>query len=168
MGMNNATITGRIECDHPWFTVMDEGMDAPEVTGGDVKLPQGGTRKSKAAVIGGTYSEGSEAGSMITEESMNIINSAASTDIQEIISSVGLDNAPQAIIDYGNTFCTNIVKSRVRIAKGEMDNKDELKAADEVEDSIRFVFEVSDFPTMEDVKSFVVDKVREVFGGGSQ
>lgn len=168
MGMTDGVIKGYIVCDHPWFKIMDEGMDAPEVTGGMINLPQGGQRKSKAAVVGGTYSEGSEVGSMITEESMNLINASAQEDIRGIISDVGFDNAPQAIAEYGDTFCTNIVKSRVRIAKGEMDNKDELKAADEVEDSIKFVFEVESMPTTEDIKNYVTEKIKEAFGGGSQ
>jgi len=168
MGINEGRITGRIVCNHPWFKVMDKGMDAPEVTGGMIDLPQGGQRKSRAAVIGGVYEEGAEAGSRISENAMKIIGSVAPGDIQQLISEGGLDNAAQSIQDYGSGFCTNILKSEVAKAKGEMDNKDEMKAAEEVEEEIHFVFEVENMPTMDEIKQYVVGEVQNAIGGGQQ
>ena len=69
----------------PWFEIMNEGMEAPEVTGEDVELPQGGTKESNAAVTGGEYLEGAESGSMAKENAMKIINSLFPDDVRSII-----------------------------------------------------------------------------------
>ena len=81
-------ISMSFECDNePWFTVMNEGMDAPYVNGETVDLPQGGQRKSKASSSGGYFSEGSEPGSTAQENAMKLINSLFPEDIKEIIAS---------------------------------------------------------------------------------
>lgn len=69
----------------PWFEIMNEGMEAPEVTGGEIALPQGGTRESHAAVTGGVFYEGAEPDSMGAENAMKMIRSLFPEDVKEII-----------------------------------------------------------------------------------
>ena len=148
-----------------WFDVVDGGMGATNVTGGSINLPQGGTRQSQAAVIGGTYFEASETGTGIKQEIETTIQSLISADLSEAINSGGFDGAPENIESY-ETFYTNLAKSRFLVAAGEIaDNPDELAAAEQVANSIKVTITVSGLPTTDEIKQDVIDMVKSAFGG---
>ena len=74
------------ECKHEaWLTIMNEGMEPPDVTGGLINNPDGTQSKSKAAVTGSKYVEGAEPATYAFDNCMKIANSTFKNDVQAII-----------------------------------------------------------------------------------
>lgn len=151
-----------------WRGVMDEGMSAPKVTGGTIQLPQGGTAQSKAAVTGGVFTEGSEAGSLAEENAMKIINSIIVEELQSNGKEL-IDN-PDETINSIEFLLSNIAKSEYqKIAAEYSDNDNEAEATDQVINSLTVKLAVTGIPTMEEINEFVqevaVSMINEKLGG---
>jgi len=149
-----------------WRSAMDDGVPAPEVTGDIVHLPQGGTRKSKAAITGGIFTEGSEAAGHAEENSKKIISSVLPEEVQSRIMDL-LNGGSISDIEF---FVTNIAKNEyMKIANEFKDNPDEEKATDMVINSLHVSVSVTGLPSMEEVindaKLSIVEEVRSMLGG---
>lgn len=163
----NSDISIKIECENPtWLEIINKGLAPPEVTGGSIELPDGGIRRSKAAVTGGIYVAGSEPASYAVDNGMKIIESLAPEEFREIINSKGLSCTAEDIKSCEDFF-TNILKNElVKTADEYMDNPDEVKATREVLDSICVKVTVSDFD-FSFIKENIADIFRDAFGGES-
>lgn len=86
--IENNEITLTFECDNEtWLSVINDGLEAPMVTGGNVNLPQGGTRQSKAAVTGGIYLAAKETASLARDNGLKISKSLFKEDIENLFHS---------------------------------------------------------------------------------
>ena len=145
-----------------WRGVIDNGMGAPEVTGGTIQLPQGGERESQAAATGGIFTEGSEAGSQAEENARKIIDSLLPEEIpshiEGLLKGEGLDE-----IEF---FFSNIAKSEYMKVAGEYsDNPDEAEATEQVINSLHVKLTISGMPTMDEIKDVATKAVIEMLGG---
>ena len=149
-----------------WRSVMENGQPAPSVTGGVVQLPQGGTRESRAAVTGGIFTEGSEAGSYAEENAKKIIESLMPAEIQDSLSNI-IENGDISDLEF---FLTNIAKSEyMKIAAEFSDNADEAQATEAVINSIKVTLNVSGLPTKEEITAAAKELIMSMLhlGGGS-
>lgn len=168
MAMNNYTFSVSYEItseNEPWRTIMEEGLPAPEVTGGAIELPQGGTRQSKAAVTGGIFTEGSEASSYAEDNTKKMISSLLPEEIQSHIQSLLHGDS----ISDVESFLTNLAKSEYSKIAGEFsDNEDESIATQEVIDSLKVKLTINGLPSLEEIalqaKKEIIEKLN--LGGG--
>lgn len=168
MDMNNFTLTISYEItssNESWREIMDEGIAAPSVTGGEVNLPQGGTRPSKAAVTGGIFTEGSEAAGYAEENSKKIISSVLGDEVQNHITEL-LNGGSVNDVEM---FLTNIAKNEyIKIASEFKDNPDEIEATNQVIDSIYVNVSING-PTMDEIqnaaKEFAMGEIKKMLGG---
>jgi len=168
MSTSNFTVTVSYEItssNESWRELMDEGISPPSVTGGDIILPQGGTRPSRAAVTGGIFTEGSEAAGYAEENSKKIISSVINEEIQDHITELLSGGSANDI----EMFLTNIVKNEyIKIASEFKDNPDEIEATNQVIDSIYVNVSING-PTMDEIqnaaKEFAMGEIKKMLGG---
>ena len=142
-----------------WREQMETGMPAPKVTGGSINLPQGGTRPSKAAVIGGIFEEGSESATYAEQNSRNILDTILPQEIQNKISNLLENGNDLKDIEF---FSSNIVKSEYNKIAGEFsDNVDEAAATDTVINSISVKIIIDGLPTKEEVTQYAKESFIE-------
>lgn len=153
-----------------WRGTIDEGMSAPSVTGGSIDLPQGGQRESKAAVTGGIFTEGSEAGSDAEGNARKIIDSILPEELGDTVQR--MIDGDYSVHDL-EFFLTNIVKSQYQIVAGEYsDNPDEAIATQQVIDSLQVKLTIEGLPTKEEIieaaKEAAVSLITDALGGVSK
>ena len=167
MAIDSGTVKISVECDNPtWLEIINSGMEAPEVTGGIVHLPDGGIRMSKAAVTGGTYTAGAEPASYAMENGMKILHSVATEEFRGIIAERGL-SCTASDLEASESFFTDILKNEfIKIADEYMDNPDETKATNEIIKSLVVKVAVDSF-NMPDVKEHLIKMMKDAIGGGS-
>ncbi len=137
-----------------WRNQIDEGIDAPEVTGGMITTPSEGHRKSKAAVIGGVFLGGTEAPAMAEENSRKIIDSLLPGEIQDKIMDL-VKNYPAVVADL-EFFATNIARSEYqKVAAETSDNPEEAHATEEVIKSIQVKITITGVPTEDEIFDWV-------------
>ena len=120
-------INGELSCwiekdDSQWFFhAAEEGQEAPEVTGGNIQLPQGGTRPSKAAVTGGVFEEGMEVPIDILENMQMKLQTIAPEELKEAFMSGNVHSA--------EAMLTGLIQTELAdVSQGFADNADEAEA----------------------------------------
>ena len=99
-------ISLRYECNNEtWLEIMNDGLPAPEVTGGMAKNPDNTEYQSKAAVVGVKFSEGAEAPTKAYDEAIEMAKSTLADDIRAIITNC------QPIIDEIKNYVVQEIKS---------------------------------------------------------
>ena len=73
-----------------WFSIMNEGMPAPDVTGGMAKNPDDTEYQSKAVITGGKFYEGAESPTYAYDEALQMAKSLMAEDIKTIITNSDL------------------------------------------------------------------------------
>lgn len=149
-----------------WRNIIDFGMEAPFVSGDSIKLPQGGERKSKAAITGGIFTEGSEAATYAEENGNKIISSVLKTELEDRMIDL-LNGSDVGDLEF---FLTNIMKNEyMKIANEFSDNPDEALATEMVVNSICVKIHIKGLPTIEEItneaKESVVKLIQNSLGG---
>ena len=84
--IDGTSISLSYECNNEvWLDIIDQGMEPTDVTGGRIKLPQGGERESKAAVTGGKYEAAKETATLAKENVMKMAESFFKTDLEDLM-----------------------------------------------------------------------------------
>lgn len=145
-----------------WAEDMESGIPAPEVTGGTIKLPLGGTRQSQAAATGGIYKAGSEAGTGVISEFMSMAESLLPSEVSAEMQD--LDGAPERIAEL-SVFFTNLLKNRISVYASEYsDNADEAAATATLINSATVVIKVEGLPTTKELEKYIIQQLG--FEGG--
>ena len=140
MTFNAGNVSLKFEYDNEsWANIMNSGLGPTQVTGGTIQLPQGGTRESRAAVTGGTFTAAEEPSTGVFDEIQTMASTLFPDLVSEAISSGDIETASERIKDI-EQFMTNLGKSRLTIQASEFsDNPDEAEATNQVIDSFRTV-----------------------------
>ena len=120
-------INGELSCwiekdDSQWFfQAAESGQEAPEVTGGAIELPQGGSRQSRAAVTGGVFQEGAEIPIGIMENMQAKLQTIAPEELKSAFMSGDVHAA--------ETLLTGLIQTEIAdVGQGFADNADEAEA----------------------------------------
>lgn len=158
------TISWKVEVpDIPMTKIIESGQGPPEVTGGTIELPQGGSRQSRSFGRNTTYPEGAEPGTHVIQETETMLKTTMPELARDAFSDI--DSAAERLKDL-EVFGTNLLKNRISSIQTVNPNADEDAAMAIIENGAKVVVTVSGYiPTKEELTEKAKEEAIKILKG---